>query len=111
MLKLTQSLACWGKDNFSSILKNELQSLPISQLPLDKATSQGGYVDNTPVTVTVNRFIDNDMTIEGRVGIFFTEIVINCGCGDDPMAINGYGEFYIIIDKQMATTTITLTGE
>ena len=106
-----QSLSCWGKDIFSTVLKNELQALAVSALPLEMATSQAGYIDDSPVSVTVNRFSESELSIEGSVGIFFTEIVINCGCGDDPMLINGYGKFQVVIDKKTAATTFSLLTE
>lgn len=106
MLTLRQALNHWGKNDFSRVLKDELQALGPAKLPLDKATSQGGYVDDQPVSVTVNRFTESDTSIEGSVGIFFTEIVINCGCGDDPMPINGFCEFHVTIDKQTAASSL-----
>lgn len=111
MPTLTESLAAWGKDNFSSILKNELQELGPKKLPLEKGTSQGGYIDESPISVTVNNFTDRNNTIKGSVGVFFTEIVINCGCGDDPMHINAYCDLAVAIDKQTAIATFSIINE
>lgn len=111
MLSLTESLLAWSTPDFSRTLKNELQATAISRLPLDKGTSQGGYVDDQPITVSVNRFNEADDCLEGSVDVFFTEIVINCGCGDDPMPVNGYCELRVMIDKQTAATTLeVITG-
>ena len=108
MLKLEQALAAWGQDDFSAVLKDELQSLKPTQLPLEKGTSQGGYVDDSPISVTVNRFTETDRQLEGSVGVFFTEIVINCGCGNDPMPVNAYCELQVDIDKNTAAANFRI---
>jgi len=108
---LSQSLSAWGEENFYTVLKNELQGLGATKLPLEKGTSQGGYIDESPISVSVNRFTDSDDTIKGSVGVFFTEIVINCGCGDDPMHINAYCDLTIAIDKQTAIATFSIITE
>jgi len=97
--KLRNSLQAWGTDSFFQTLKNELEHLEPGVLPLEKAVAQGGYVDDSHITITVLRAEDDEKTIHARVGIFFTEIVINCGCGDDPMETNAYCEMRVTIDR------------
>lgn len=98
----------WKSDAFSRTLKQELENLHPGVLPLDQVTSQGGYVDDNDIVVTVLGVAEEDAAIVARVGIFFTEIVINCGCGDDPMPINAYCEMRIAIDKADATATASV---
>lgn len=93
------SLHAWPSVSFFQALKNELEQLEPGTLPLHKAVTQGGYVDDSHITATVFHAEEDNGAIHVRVGIFFTEIVINCGCGDDPMETNTYCTMQIRIDK------------
>ncbi len=108
MLKFEDPLKAWNSEDFSPSLKSGLEALAPSSLPLHLGVSQAGMVDDAPITVTVLGHEDGGDSIQARIGIFFTEIVINCGCGDDPMPINSYCEFLISIDKATAEATMTV---
>ena len=99
MPKFTHSLHAWPSASFFQALKNDLEQLQPGTLPLHKAVTQGGYVDDRHITATVLHADEDEGAIHARAGIFFTEIVINCGCGDDPMETNAYCEMRIRIDK------------
>jgi len=102
MPTLPASLRARGSARFFQTLKEELERLPPGTLPLHKAVTQGGYVDDSRITATVLHAEEEPQAIHARAGIFFTEIVINCGCGDDPMETNAYGVLQIRIDKTTA---------
>ena len=108
MIQFPKSLQHFPSENFKRVLKDEIQSCDKKCLPLDKGTTQGGYVSDEAITATVLRVIDQAETIQAEVGIFFTEIVICCGCGDDPMPANVYCEMCFEIDKLTAETKIKL---
>lgn len=108
MLTLSNCLAHWGTDSFKQALKTELENLPPGSLPLNQATTQGGYVDDNNITATILEVSDTGDSITAKAGIFFTEIMICCGCGDDPMPQNAYGELEVVIDKQTANTELKL---
>ena len=61
-----------------------------------------GYVDDSSITCTVLNFKDDKDHITIKTGIFFTEILICCGCGDDPVPENAYCEIMIKLDKKNA---------
>ena len=104
MPELVNSLRDWNTDAFSRTLKHELEHLPSGSLPLERGVSQGGMVDDSNLAATVLSFNENAAVIQAKAGIFFTEIMINCGCGDDPMPTNAYCEIQISIDKATAGT-------
>lgn len=108
MLKFSQSIQHYPSDDFKRILKVEIEAIDRKLLPLEKGTAQGGYVSDEPITATVLRVEELANTIQADVGIFFTEIVICCGCGDDPMPANTYCEMRLLIDKQTAETEIEI---
>jgi len=102
MPKLQRALRDWPSDNFKQTLKNEIEAFERGVLPLEKGVSQGGMVDDSHVTVTVLNVQDSGTVIEAKLGIFFTEIVICCGCGDDPMPVNAYCEMQCLVNKETA---------
>ena len=108
MIKFSQSLQHYPSEDFKRVLKDEIEACDKKLLPLEKGTAQGGYVSDEPITATVLRVTDQTECIQVLVGIFFTEIVICCGCGDDPMPTNVYCEMNFEIDKQTAETKIKI---
>lgn len=111
MATLHRSLSAFGSDGFGETLKQELAALGPGALPLEKGTSQGGYVDDDGLEFTVIGVVDGADAVTVRVGVFFTEIVINCGCGDDPMPVNAYCVLRIEIDRQTAGAAFTVLDE
>jgi hypothetical protein len=111
MLTLHEALQAWNTTAFAQTLKAELEALEPASLPLHLGVSQAGMVDDKAITATVLSSRDGDGAVEARAGVFFTEIVINCGCGDDPMPINAYCELLISIDKVTAEATITVVTD
>ena len=79
MPELVNSLRDWNTDAFSRTLKHELEHLPSGSLPLERGVSQGGMVDDSNLAATVLSFNENKTAIQAKAGIFFTEIMINCG--------------------------------
>ena len=100
MTNFLQTIQDFKGEYFRQTLKRQIKSLVPGSLPLEKGLTQGGYVDDRDIDVTVLNNVDSEKNLTLKLGIFFTEIVINCGCGDDPMPVNGYCEMQMIIDKQ-----------
>jgi hypothetical protein len=99
MPRLTDALSAWETDRFPEALKRELLALGPGALPLHLGTSQGGIVDDSALEATVLDFAAEGSRIAVRVGVFFTEIVGGCSCGDEPMPAHAYCELRIRIDK------------
>lgn len=111
MPKFTKSLHGWKSASFTQTLKSEIQNLKTGTLPLDKGVSQGGYIDDSNLAITVLHVTDDEKTIQAKVGIFFTEIVACCGCGDEPMEQNAYCKMRISIDKTTAEAEFAVTPD
>lgn len=97
--ELCNAIRAWRSDSFFKTLKNELEQLESGLLPLEQCVAQGGYVGDHRITATILHADEDAQAVHAKAGIFFTEIVINCGCGDDPMETNAYCELKIKIDK------------
>ena len=111
MPRLPNSLRAWQTDRFALSLKNEIWNLAAGTLPLDQGVTQGGFVDDSDMTITVLHVTEDDASIQAKVGVFFMEIVASCGCGDEPMPTNAYCEMKVRIDKATAETEFTLIAK
>ena len=103
MTKLLDALQQSQPGVFEKALKHELENLPAGTLPLEKGTNRGGFVDDSDISVTVINVAQSENSIQAKVGVFFTEIIVGCGCGDDPMPENAYCEMLISIDRTTFT--------
>ena len=111
MPKFANSLSAWNTESFAQTLKIEIERLPTGSLPLYKGTSQGGVVDDSHIVATILRVTDAGKSIEAHVGIFFTEIVGGCSCGDDPMSEHAYCEMWVTIDRTSAEAEFAVNPE
>ena len=102
MTDLPDSLHAWGPEAFAATLKREIEALPPGALPLDWATAHGGRVDDGAVVATVTAAADAGTHLEARVGVFFSEVIAGCSCGDEPFSQPGYCEIEVRIDKATA---------
>jgi len=80
-------------------------------LPLYEGTAQGGLADDSNITATVLTSTDDERAIFADVGVFFTEVVAACSCGDEPEAVNTYCRLRIRIDKASAEADIQVVQE
>jgi hypothetical protein len=95
---LGNSLRAWNTDAFAEVLIAELLRLGAGGLPLHEAAT-GGCVAADDVEITVLGAGDSAAEIHVNVGVFFTEILAGCSCGDEPAASNAYCELRVSIDK------------
>jgi hypothetical protein len=95
----------------AEVLNEEIRQLPAGTLPLHRGTTQGGYVDETDIRLSVLAVSDDGQVVNIKSGVFFTEIVINCGCGDDPVETSAYCEMLISIDKATAGAAFEVLPE
>ncbi|MCW8944625.1 MAG: glucosamine--fructose-6-phosphate aminotransferase [Sedimenticola sp.] len=102
MVILKQALQDWCTAAFEPSLKAELMALEPDLLPLQRGVSQGGYVDASNMELSLLSVKDDGVEIAVKVGVFFSEIIAGCSCGDDPATENAYCELYIYIDMQRA---------
>lgn len=108
MITLSNALRAWNSPEFAPSLKADLEALKATDLPLDAAATPGCHVEDCPISVSVSASTEDARSIQVRVGVFFTEIVASCGCGDDPFEQSAYCELDIVIDKATAAATFAV---
>lgn len=102
------TLQTWPDEVCRTALKRDLGNLDASVLPLHRATTQGGMVDDSRLSVTVLTAKEVDGRIQVRAGVFFTEVIGGCNCHDDPVEANGYCQLGISIDPHDGSAAFTL---
>lgn len=108
MIILPNALQAWGSAAFAAALKAELEVLPANALPLEQGMTPGSHAGDEPLSVTVIATSEDACSLQVKAGVFFTEIVANCGCGDDPVHQSAYCELRIGIDKTTAAAVFAV---
>jgi hypothetical protein len=67
-------------------------------------------VDEENLAVSVFSVADAGERIEAKIGVFFSEIMVGCSCGDNPLPTHAYCEMRVCIDKQTAQAECVLIG-
>ncbi|NNJ93965.1 MAG: glucosamine--fructose-6-phosphate aminotransferase [Halobacteria archaeon] len=104
-------LESWGTREFVPALKRSIEALAAGELPLHKGLEQGGLVDDSDLAVTVIDTREMDDAVQARVGVFFTEIVGGCSCGDEPFSLPAYCMLQVTIEKQTGRARFELIDE
>ena len=108
MLKLSHTIEQDDFDILKRVLKQELESGAGAHLPLEQGTVEGGYTDATDLQVTVLDIEQDEQLLGARIGVFFTEIVANCSCGDEPLHKPAYCQMRLSIDRTTGETTASV---
>jgi hypothetical protein len=97
MIILRDSVSRYGSPDFATDLSRELTALPEGSLPI--MGEQGGLIDTASIGVTLLSAHADAGRIVVVIGVFFTELVGGCSCGDDPFSVSGYKELCLRIDR------------
>lgn len=106
MIHLPDALRAWGSADFAAALKAELETFAASRLPLDGGATPGSYIADEPVVVTLLQSVETAAALQVKMGVFFTEIIVNCSCGDEPVFQPAYCELRIDIDRTTAAAVL-----
>jgi hypothetical protein len=102
MKALKESVNAWEEAGFKEVLREELQRLGVSDLPLQQGITSGSYVVDKPFRAMVIDWADAGTHIRVKAGIFYAGIIAGCNCSDDPTPVDEtteYCEVEILIDK------------
>lgn len=107
MAILLHPSAVWPTQHFKQVLKTEIEALGVDALLLAKATQHGGFIDEEDVQIGILEIVENEHHLNIMLSIFFSEMVINCGCGDEPYAVNNHAQRLLRLDKHDGCFQIT----
>ncbi len=111
MFSLPRSLRAFDTDTFNDVLKMEICSLSLDELPLQQGLSQSSYANDNNLSATVLKVDCNDEFIFAKTGLFYTGTIAGCNCADDPTPVdelNEYCELMFRINRQTGGTTVSL---
>jgi hypothetical protein len=114
MIKLTKSLKAWETPDFASLLKEELEDLDVTALPLQQGLTQSSYALESKFQVMIIAVSEESDFIRAKAGIFYSGLIPGCSCADDPTPVTEYSEYCEVrfnIDKVSAVTTVNLLSE
>ena len=107
-IRLPDSLREWDTAEFSGSFKREIQGLPSGTLPLQSRGMQNGLVDDSDLSLVLLQTTETEDMYEIRTGVFFSEIIGGCSCGDEPAVENAYCEIWVRIQKKTAAASMVL---
>jgi hypothetical protein len=113
-MKLPHSVEHRGMSDFNTVLSEELRTLPVGALPLDKAMRQGNMVSDQPPQFMINDRRDENGYLKVRIGVFFHSVIGGCSCADDPTPIdliNEYTELEININLADASASVAIIDD
>lgn len=111
MIDITIFNQDYDSESFSCSLKNYIENLPTNTLPLNQCTTQGGIVDDSNISASILSVSDTEDCIKAKTGVFFTEIVGGCSCGDDPVSLNVYCEIIVFFNKHTGELQYSIFNE
>jgi len=114
MIQLTESLKAWQTPDFTRILKEELEGLAVTALPLQQGLAHSSYALEEKFQVMIIAVSEESDFILAKAGIFYSGLIPGCSCADDPTPITEYPEYCEVsfdIDKVSAVTTVNLLSE
>jgi hypothetical protein len=95
------------------VLKQELEALDATDLPLQQGLERGSSVANGAFRIMLIGTEEATDRVCATVGVFYTGIVAGCSCADDPSPVEGhpeYCELRVEIDRSSAEAAFILNG-
>lgn len=111
MIQLPESHKARATPEFATVLKRELETLALDQLPLQQALARGNQVLDDKRTVLILSVDEGPEVIRAKVGVFYSGIIAGCSCADDPTpveAVNEYCEMWLALDKRTGEAAVSL---
>jgi len=110
-LKFIRTIQSLNTPEFKEALKDDIQTSDPRQLPLQQGLSLSSYVGSSPFSAIILDIADVSDVLQVKTGIFYTGIIADCSCSDDPTPTdeqNEYCELQFTINKKTAATTVKL---
>ena len=109
--KLPQLLAQQHEQQFDKQLAQAIMQLPLKDLPLQQACTQGGWIDENSLQLASLNKQNRAGTIDVQFHVFFTELTGGCNCHDDPASSINQCTLLASFDKTNGTTELSLIDD
>jgi hypothetical protein len=114
MPQLTNALDAWGKENFSKVLREEIEQLSHHELPLQQGLCHSSYVSDEPFQAIILRTDEDTGHLTALVQLFYQGVIAGCSCADDPTPIDTLTEscmLEVCIDRRDASVSFKLLSD
>jgi hypothetical protein len=111
VITLSKAIDAWGSPYFETVLKNEIQGLGHTALPLQAGLAQSSMVSESAFSVVILQVHDAQQHIRVKAGIIYNGIIAGSCCADDPTPPceqTEYCEVQLDINKATAQTSVML---
>jgi hypothetical protein len=111
MIRLVKSVTAWKTPEFLKVLTEELESLEVTALPLQRTLLHSSYVVEKSLHVIVINVTEEADLVRAKIGIAYSGIIPGCSCEDDPTPSSEYPEYcelQLDINKVTAATAVTI---
>lgn len=113
-MNFSNSAQSWGTPSFESVLKREVEALPVSKLPLQRGLTATSYALDESFEAMVIGAREHGDGIRAKVGIFYSGLVAGCSCADDPMPVEAQSEYCVLrfdIDRATGEVAVALDDD
>src|SRR5512143_2535228 len=111
MIQLSSGLKAWGTPAFSEEFKRSIEQLDVDLLPLQQCLTRSDFTTGANRRVEVLNISDDVGVIRAKAGIFYSGMIANTHCEDDPIhneEVGEYCEMEFDIDKRTADTRVKI---
>ena len=111
MIQLSSALKAWGTPGFSDVLKRSIEQLDVNSLPLQQCLTRSDFTTGANRRVEVLDVSDDAGVIHAKTGIFYSGVIANTHCEDNPgpnEEVGEYCEMEFDIDKRTADTRVRI---
>lgn len=113
-IDLTRVMDASGSSKFKDILKQAIESLDPTLLPLQQGLTQSNYVSARPHSAIILGITERTDVVCVKSAIIYTGLIAGCQCADDPSTgdeVNEYCEIMLHINKTSALAEIQLLDD
>lgn len=113
-IHLPKAVRAWQTSGFEAAVKEEIQQLDVSLLPLQQGLCHGSHALGDDLSVMVISVMEAAGIIRVKAGIHYSSVLAGCSCADDPTPADRsleYCEMLIDIDTRTAEATLSLPAD
>jgi len=114
MIDWSELLPALPTPAFRGLLKQAIERLPPSALPLQQAAARGSHAVDRAHTAMILAVTERPDAVCVKAGIFYASIIAGCNCADDPSPVEPLDEYCTLlfeIDRATGRTTVSLAAE
>jgi hypothetical protein len=110
-LRFPEAVRAWGSPEFAGCLKQEIEALDASRLPLQQGLARSSHAVDDRLEAMILGVSESAGVLRVRAGLFYSGMIAGCSCADDPTPVgeqSEYCEIQLDINTMSAEATVRL---